>query len=50
MLELKSIVSTVLRYYEMDPIDTPETIVLKADLVLRPANGVYVKFRQRTRQ
>uniref|UniRef100_UPI003B75C7C5 cytochrome P450 4C1-like n=1 Tax=Chrysoperla carnea TaxID=189513 RepID=UPI003B75C7C5 len=47
MLEMKSFVSKVIREYILEPVDTLETIPLKVDLVMRPVNGVKVKFRRR---
>lgn len=47
MLEIKSFVTSVLREYTLEPIDTPETIVFKADLVIRPQGEVRVKFLKR---
>lgn len=46
MLELKSVLSAVVRNYEIHPVDTPETITIKIDIVLRP-HSVYVKFKPR---
>lgn len=47
MLELKSIVSTVLRYYEVLPALPKHVIVLSAETVLKSANGVHIRIKKR---
>lgn len=49
MLEMKSLISAVLRRYEMDPVDKPENISLITDIVLRPQDGIHIKFKPRVR-
>ncbi|CAG9769844.1 unnamed protein product [Ceutorhynchus assimilis] len=44
MLEIKSFFSGLLRKFVLEPVDTPETIQLIQDMILRPANGIKVKF------
>ncbi len=46
-MELKTVLSGIIRNYILDPIDTPDTIVLKCDLVLRTAGPIRVKFTKR---
>lgn len=47
MLELKSVISSILRNFIIEPIDIPGNLVMNADLVLRPKNGIHVKFKPR---
>lgn len=47
MLEMKSFISNILKKYVLEPIDTPESIVFKADLVIRPRGEIRVRFRKR---
>lgn len=47
MLEMKSFVSKVVRDYILEAVDTPDTIQIKADLVIRPTKDIRVKFRRR---
>lgn len=49
MLEMKSLISAVIRRYEMDPVDKPENISLMTDIVLRPKDGIHIKFKPRVR-
>lgn len=44
MLEMKVALCGILREFILVPIDKPEDIVFKADLVLRPQNDLRVKF------
>lgn len=47
-MEMKSLVGKICRNYILEPIDTPESIIFQADIVLRPSNkSVKVKFRKR---
>jgi cytochrome P450 family 4 len=43
MLELKAALCAILTNFELEPIDTPETIVLVVDLVLRTKENIKVK-------
>lgn len=47
MLELKSIVSSILRNFILEPIDTAEDMQLQQDVVLRNKKAIYVKFIER---
>lgn len=47
MLEMKSFVSKVVKDYILEAVDTPDTIQIKADLVIRPTKDIRVKFRRR---
>lgn len=44
ILEMKASLVGILREFVLEPVDTPESLVLKTDLVLRALNGVRVKF------
>lgn len=49
MLELKAVLVGILRNFILQPVDTPETILLVPDVVLRPQHEtVLVKFIKRT--
>lgn len=48
-LEMKCLLSAILRRYEIMPIDTREDLKMIADLVLRAANGIRVKFIPRSK-
>jgi len=47
MMELKTVLCGVFRNFILEPVDTPETIVLVKDLTLRTRDGIKVKFVQR---
>lgn len=48
MLEIKAVLSGILQNFILEPVDTPETIVLVPDIVLRPENSIlHVKFLER---
>lgn len=48
MLEIKATLCGILKNFVLEPVDTPDTIVLIPDIVLRPANEVIrVKFVKR---
>uniref|UniRef100_A0A1E1WM70 Cytochrome P450 n=1 Tax=Pectinophora gossypiella TaxID=13191 RepID=A0A1E1WM70_PECGO len=49
MLEMKTMMSCLLRRFKLEPVTTHEDIVFYADLVLRTKNPIYVKFRPRTK-
>ncbi|XP_045478046.1 cytochrome P450 4C1-like [Harmonia axyridis] len=48
-LQIKAFLSGVLRKFKLTPIDTQQSIVLKANLVLR-TNGIRVKFTPRNQE
>lgn len=48
-MELKSLISSVLRKFVLHPIDTPKSITLMPDLVLRSKRGIRIKFEPRTK-
>jgi cytochrome P450 family 4 len=52
MLEIKAVLCGVLAEFVLEPVDTPESLELKTELVLRSSGGVRVKFvpRKRNRQ
>uniref|UniRef100_UPI003B75C387 cytochrome P450 4C1-like n=1 Tax=Chrysoperla carnea TaxID=189513 RepID=UPI003B75C387 len=47
MLEMKSFASKIIREFILEPIDTPDTITLAANLIIRTKKPVEVKFRRR---
>ncbi|XP_044734402.1 cytochrome P450 4C1-like [Chrysoperla carnea] len=47
ILEMKSFVSKIIQEYILEPVDTPQTVSLKTDVVIRPSKPVRVKFRKR---
>lgn len=48
MLELKAVLSGILRNFILEPVDTPESISLVPDIVFRPLNDtLLVKFINR---
>ncbi|XP_044742419.1 cytochrome P450 4C1-like [Chrysoperla carnea] len=49
ILQMKSIISNILFNYILEPIDTPESITLLCDLVIRTEKPVRVKLRKRIR-
>lgn len=49
MLEIKAVLSGILQNFLLEAVDTPETVVLVPDIVLRPENStLLVKFINRT--
>ncbi|CAH0581130.1 unnamed protein product [Chrysodeixis includens] len=48
MMELKTVISSLLRKFHMKAITKPEDLVFMPDLVLRTRDPVYVKFCKRT--
>ncbi|XP_026733291.1 cytochrome P450 4C1-like [Trichoplusia ni] len=44
MMELKTVISSLLRKFHLEAITKPEELVFKPDLVLRTSKPVYVKF------
>lgn len=47
MLSMKSMLVSLLRKFELHPIDTPETIKLFVDIVLRTKEGIKIKLKRR---
>lgn len=47
MLELKAVLCGILGSFVLEPVDTPESIVLVIDLILRTKDDVKVKFVKR---
>ena len=47
MLEAKTILSHLIRQFELIPVDKPEDVKPVIELVLKPLNGIRVKFRKR---
>ncbi|XP_046382306.1 uncharacterized protein LOC124153250 [Ischnura elegans] len=47
MLEVKSVLCSILRHYKLIPVDTPKDISFMHDLVLRPCNGIKIKLEKR---
>ncbi|CAG9769847.1 unnamed protein product [Ceutorhynchus assimilis] len=50
MLEMKAFFCGVLRKFKLEPVDTPETIVLIQHIILKAKDGVKVKFVLRNKQ
>lgn len=48
ILELKTIISSILRHFTLEPIDSAEDITLMVDLVLRMKGPLHVKFNPRS--
>lgn len=48
MLELKSIISGILRKYRLKTIDNVEEIVMAQQMVIRPKDGIRLKFEARS--
>ncbi|EFA10753.1 cytochrome P450 monooxigenase CYP4Q2 [Tribolium castaneum] len=44
MLELKAAICAILANFVLEPIDTPETIVVVVDIVLRTKEGIKIRF------
>lgn len=47
MLEMKSVISKTLKHFEISVAPNYEPVLI-AELVLRPENGIMLKFRERT--
>lgn len=47
MLEMKTVLSSILRKFILEPIDTPENVALNLEMVIRPKNGLRIKFIRR---
>lgn len=44
ILEMKSALCGILRNFNLEPVDKPEDIIFKIDMVLRPKGEIRVKF------
>nr|XP_022908163.1 cytochrome P450 4C1-like [Onthophagus taurus] len=44
MLELKTAVASVMRHFQLEPVDTPDTITLQTDIIIRTTHGLKMKF------
>lgn len=49
LLELKAAVSAVIKKFVLEPVDTPETIKVGQEIVLRPKGGLKIKLKPRGR-
>lgn len=49
-MELKIVISAILRKFQLVAVDTPEEKVIEQEMVLRPQSGVKVKLLQRKQQ
>lgn len=47
LLELKTAVSAIVRNFVLEPVDTPETVKIAQEIVLRPKGGLKVRFKPR---
>nr|AHU88027.1 cytochrome P450 4ED1 [Propylea japonica] len=47
MLEMKAVLSAVIKKFELIPVDTPKTIHLNMETILRAKNGIRIKFLPR---
>ncbi|KAK9744576.1 Cytochrome P450 [Popillia japonica] len=47
MYEEKTVLATIVNRYKITAMETPETITVTADLILRPMNGVILKLQKR---
>lgn len=47
MLELKSVVSTILRHYTLEAITKPKDLIFVIDIILRTDHPIKIKFRKR---
>lgn len=47
MLELKAVVSAIVRKFILEPVDTPESITLLQQMLLKSKNGIRVRFMLR---
>ncbi|KAJ8915093.1 hypothetical protein NQ315_014348 [Exocentrus adspersus] len=48
-LEVKAALCSILRKFRLEPVDTPESVKYKSDIVLRPLGEIRVKFVPRTK-
>ncbi|CAH0554677.1 unnamed protein product [Brassicogethes aeneus] len=49
VMELKTVLIGILRNFYLEPIDTPDTLELMTDLVLRPKRGIKIKFVEKNK-
>ncbi|KAG8233347.1 hypothetical protein J437_LFUL010897 [Ladona fulva] len=47
MLEIKTVISSIVQNFHLIAVDKPEDIVIVADLVLRAKDGIKIKFKPR---
>lgn len=47
MAEMKTFIAGLLRKYVLEPVDTPQTITMVQDMMLRPKNGIRIKLAPR---
>lgn len=47
MLEMKTVISGILRKYILEAVDTPDTITLVQDFMLRSKNGIKLRLKLR---
>ncbi|XP_022918199.2 cytochrome P450 4C1-like [Onthophagus taurus] len=45
MLEMKAVIATILRNFELFPVDTPGTIQLQTDIILRSVKPILIDFQ-----
>jgi cytochrome P450 family 4 len=50
LLEEKTVLSYILRHYELRSLDNREDINLMTELILRPGNGIRISITPRTRK
>lgn len=48
MNEEKTLISAILRKYKVTAVETPETIVMTADVILKPFHGMFLRFEHRS--
>ncbi|XP_019870625.2 cytochrome P450 4C1 [Aethina tumida] len=47
LIEIKTVITGILRNFVLEPVDTPDTITLITDLVIRSKDGIRIKFIKR---
>lgn len=47
MYEEKTILASIIKNFKVTALETPESITVTADLILRPLNGVPIKLERR---
>lgn len=47
MLEMKAVISGIVRKFVLEAIDTPETITLMQEIMLRPKDGIRLRIKNR---
>lgn len=47
MLEMKTVISGILRKYVLEPVDTQETLTLVQDFMLRSKYGIKLRLKPR---